>query len=84
MMPERKPKTPTYENGTRSDVLRYALDCAVRDREAMLESIAGTVDGFWKMPIDQALAKLNKDDRAYFIEIESYIRDFEKMGKKLG
>jgi hypothetical protein len=84
MMPERKPKAPAYENGTRSDVLRYALECAVRDREGMLESITSQVVHFWKMPREEALAKLSEDDRAYFIEIESYIRDFEKMGKKLG
>lgn len=82
-MPERKPRPPMFENGTRNDILRHALECAIRDREAMHESITSQVLNFWQMPREEALAKLSDDDRAYFIEIESYLRDFEKLEKKL-
>jgi hypothetical protein len=82
-MPEPKQKLPMYENGSRNEILRYAMQCAIRDREAMHESITSQVPNFWTMPREQALAKLSEDDRAYFIEIESYLRDFEKLEKKI-
>lgn len=82
-MPEPKQKLPMYENGSRNEILRYALECAIRDREAMHESITSQVQNFWTLPREEALAKLSEDDRAYFIEIESYLRDFEKLEKKI-
>ncbi|SEC62153.1 hypothetical protein [Pseudomonas costantinii] len=69
---------PRYENGKR-DVLLEALECATRDREGMRQSIASGVHGFWQLPREEALAKLSPDDRRYFLECESYMRDFEKM-----
>lgn len=82
-MPQPKPKPPMYENGSRNDVLRQALDCAIRDREGMQESIASQVKDFWVLPREDALAKLSDDDRAYFVEIDSLLRDFEKVQGKL-
>lgn len=81
-MPEAKPRPPMFENGSRNEILRYALECAIRDREAMHESITSHVLNFWVMPREEALAKLSEDDQAYFLEIESYLRDFEKLEKK--
>ena len=80
-MSERKPTAPKYENGTRNDVLRHAMECAIRDREGMQESLASQVADFWTMPREKALAKLSEDDRAYFLEIDSYLRDFEKLAE---
>lgn len=80
-MSERKPTAQKYENGTRNDVLRHAMECAIRDREGMQESISSQIEGFWLMPREEALTKLNEDDRAYFLEIDSYLRDFEKLAE---
>lgn len=82
-MPQSKPKPPMYENGSRNDVLRQALDCAIRDREGMQESLASQVKDFWTLPREEALGKLSDDDRAYFVEIDSLLRDFEKVQGKL-
>ncbi len=82
-MSERKQKAPPFENGSRSNVISYALDCAIRDREGMQESLASQVPGFWTMPREDALAKLPPDDRAYFVEIDSFLRDFEKLQAKI-
>lgn len=82
-MPGRRIKAPTYETGTRNSVIDYALDCAIRDREGMQESIASQVPNFWTLPREEALAKLSADDRDYFVEIDGYLRDFAKMQKKI-
>lgn len=72
-----------YETGSKRDVLYYALECAIRDREGMQESLAGQVHDFWKLPREQALAQQSKDDREYFVEIDSRLRDFERLQKSL-
>ena len=78
-----KSKSPMYESGSRNDVIREALACAIRDREGMQDSLASQVPNFWVIPREEALAKLSDNDRAYFVEIDGLLRDFEKMQEKL-
>jgi hypothetical protein len=69
-----------YENG-KSRALRYALECALRDREGYLDAIKGP--DFDTLPRDEALATLSDNDRENFLRAESYIRDFEKLRSSL-
>lgn len=71
-----------YENG-KNAVLLEALRCAIQDREGMIDSLASGIHGFWEMSRPERMAKLSPEDREYFVEIESYLRDFEKMQKTL-
>lgn len=74
--------TKRYEN-ERTDVLLEALECATRDREDMQASLASSIPNFWKLPREQALALMSEEDRDYFLEIGSYLRDFATMEKSL-
>lgn len=72
-----------YETGSKQQILAYALECAIRDREGMQQSLASHVPDFWKLPREEALAQLSEDDRNYFVEIDGCLRDFERLAKSL-
>lgn len=65
-----------YENG-RDRALRYALECAIRDRESFIDSLLHS--GMADLPREEILAKLCESDREHYIRAESYVRDFKTM-----
>lgn len=67
-----------YEHD-KNTVLRHALHCAIRDREGMLDSLRSPIHNFEDQPREQALAQMLEGDREYYLEIESWLRDFRKL-----
>lgn len=65
-----------YENG-RDRALRYALECAISDRESYLDSLVHR--GLADLSREEVLSKLCESDREHYIRAESYIRDFKTM-----
>ena len=65
-----------YENG-RDRALRYALECAIRDRESFLESFV--YRGLQDLPREEFLSRLRESDREHYVRAESYIRDFKTL-----
>lgn len=65
-----------YENG-KTQALVYALECATRDREGLLDAMGWPpAEGERR---DECLAKRSETDRDQILRTESYLRDFKKL-----
>lgn len=65
-----------YENG-KTQALVYALECAIRDREGLLDAMDWPpAEGVSR---EERWALLSERDREYILRAESYLRDFKKL-----
>jgi hypothetical protein len=69
-----------YENG-KARALIYALECAMRDREGLLDAMNWPpAEGESR---DECLANRSESDRDQILRTESYLRDFKKLQDSL-
>lgn len=62
-----------YENGKKADIIAFMVECAIRDRLALIDAYGDTQD----------CQPLSEEAQAVIAACQSEIRDFRKLKKAL-